>query len=215
MKVKEQLRLLDETVLFGDFEKAVQSFFSKDVKIIHKDKYLNGRKSKLQTIRHFMDMVASIDEIRLHRQYIQAPETYSLFTFRFSMHDQSSLFWHEIIRRKWDNGEVIEEEYWLNPGNQVIELLETNGSQKIEPAPKEIPVISKEAPDKDLPLTLIKGLGPKTAKALKEKGIEDIHALQKIESTKLQEKLDSLDWNSKYFDVAYLKTETEKILAGL
>jgi hypothetical protein len=215
MKLKEQLRLLDETVIFGDFEKAVQTFFSKDVKVIHKDKFLKGRKSKLETIRHFLNMVASIDEIRLHKQYIQAPESYSLFTFRFSMQDQSSLFWHEIIRRKWENGLVIEEEYWLNPGAQVIDLLETNGSQKVEPAPKEIEVISKEAPDKELPLTLIKGLGPKTAKAMKEKGIADIPALQKLDSIKLQEILESLTWNSRYFDVAYLKTEAEKILAEL
>jgi predicted flap endonuclease-1-like 5' DNA nuclease len=222
MELKEALRKLDETILFADFQTALNTFFSKKIKTVYKDHQVDGLKAKRDYLERFFKEVSAVKEITLHKQYLQKPETFSLFTFSFEMYSGNTVSWFEVIRRKWKNGKVVEEEFWIDPGQQVLDLLEKNASKEVLPKKKKAakkPAVKKEKADKKIKstatgtaITAIKGVGPKSAAVFKKEGLESVEQLAKMSIADLEALVAKLNWNSPYLEPAYLKKEAEKIL---
>ncbi|MCB0663735.1 MAG: hypothetical protein KDC24_13395 [Saprospiraceae bacterium] len=212
MELKELLRKLDQTILFADFEKALDNFFSKKVKTIYKDNLIDGLPYKMRLLQSFLLEVEEIMEITLHKQYIQDPETFSLFTFGFKLHDGEEITWHEIIRRKWKKGKVVEEEFWVDPSQQVLDLLDNNASKKVmeeETHTEENPETIEET-QSQIPITTIKGVGPKSAALFKKEGIEHISQIATIPLEELEDLVAKLNFKSPNLQAAYLKEEAVK-----
>ena len=61
----------------------------------------------------FAASIAQVNGIEHHYTIAEGNLSASEFTFDFTMKDGSSIYWHEIIRRVWnDQGRVIQEEYF-------------------------------------------------------------------------------------------------------
>lgn len=61
----------------------------------------------------FAGSIAKVNGITLHHSLVEGNVSASEFTFDFDMKDGSKIYWHEIIRRIWnDQGQVVQEEYF-------------------------------------------------------------------------------------------------------
>ena len=67
----------------------------------------------IQKMEGFVAGIAKVNTIKHHHSIVDNNVSASEFTFDFDMKDGSKIFWHEIIRRVWNNqGRVIQEEYF-------------------------------------------------------------------------------------------------------
>ena len=56
--------------------------------------------------------IAKVNGITLHHASISGNVSFAEFTFDFDMKDGSKILWHEIIRSVWENGLIVEEQYF-------------------------------------------------------------------------------------------------------
>ena len=74
---------------------------------------LKSKAEMLEKMAGFAGAIAKVNGITHHRSILDGHVSASEFTFDFDMQDGSKIYWHEIIRRVWnDEGQVIQEEYF-------------------------------------------------------------------------------------------------------
>lgn len=114
MNIKEQAVKLDSIVAKGDIVNAVKDFFAANATT--SDYGGNTTQSKDQMVAKmegFAASIAAVNGISHHHTIVDGNVSASEFTFDFSMKDGSDIYWHEIIRRVWnENGEVVQEAYF-------------------------------------------------------------------------------------------------------
>ena len=114
MEIKEQVKKMDALVAQGAIVDAVKAFFAENATT--SDYERNTTTNKLEMVKKmegFAGAIATVNSITLHHSLTDGNVSASEFTFDFTMKDGSSIYWHEIIRRVWNNkGEVIQEEYF-------------------------------------------------------------------------------------------------------
>lgn len=114
MTIRENLDQMDATVAQGAIVEAVQTHFADYATT--KD-YGGGstsdKASMIAKMEDFAGAIAAVNGITHHHSVLDGNVSASEFTFDFDMKDGSKIFWHEIIRRIWDDeGKVIQEEYF-------------------------------------------------------------------------------------------------------
>jgi len=114
MNIKEQVSKMDAIVSQGAIVDAVKEFFADNA--ITSD-YGNGKTSNkaemVAKMEGFAGSIANVNGIQHHHSIVDGNVSASEFTFDFDMKDGSKIYWHEIIRRIWNNeGQVIQEEYF-------------------------------------------------------------------------------------------------------
>ncbi len=114
MNIREQNAKMDATVAQGAIVAAVEEHFAGDATT--KD-YGNGgtanKAEMLVKMEGFAGAIAKVNDITHHHSIVDGNLSASEFTFDFDMQDGSKIFWHEVIRRVWnENGQVIQEEYF-------------------------------------------------------------------------------------------------------
>lgn len=114
MNIKELVVEMDSVVAQGAIVDAVKQFFANDattsdfggVKTSNKDQMV-------EKMEGFAGAIAQVNGISHHHTIVDGNISASEFTFDFTMKDDSHIYWHEIIRRIWnDEGKVIQEEYF-------------------------------------------------------------------------------------------------------
>ncbi len=114
MDVKKNVLQMDQLVTSGKIVEAVRQFF--DDSAVTSD--YNGVKTTtkaqmLEKMHGFVDAIGSVNGISHHHTVVEGRVSASEFTFDFVMKDGSNLYWHEVIRRIWnDEGYVVAEEYF-------------------------------------------------------------------------------------------------------
>ncbi|MFT5821949.1 MAG: hypothetical protein ACI8ZM_003205 [Crocinitomix sp.] len=114
MQIKEQVLKMDEIVKTGAIVDAVKGFFADNATTSDYGKIATTNKTQMvEKMEGFAGAIAAVNGITLHHSLVDGNVSASEFTFDFEMKDGSSIYWHEIIRRVWnDNGQVIQEEYF-------------------------------------------------------------------------------------------------------
>lgn len=114
MNIKDQAKQMDSIVAQGAIVDAVKQFFADNATT--SDYNGGGTSDKQQMIEKmegFAGSIAAVNGITHHHTIVDGNVSASEFTFDFNMKDDSKIYWHEIIRRIWnDKGEVIQEEYF-------------------------------------------------------------------------------------------------------
>ncbi|MEP0263712.1 hypothetical protein [Dokdonia sp.] len=114
MNIKDQATKMDSIVAQGAIVDAVKQFFADNATT--SDYNGGGTSDKQQMIEKmegFAGSIAAVNGITHHHTLVDGNVSASEFTFDFDMKDDSKIYWHEIIRRVWnDNGEVVQEEYF-------------------------------------------------------------------------------------------------------
>ena len=114
MNIKEQVQKMDAIVSQGAIVNAVKEFFAENADTSDYGK--GGTKGKTEMITKmegFASAIEKVNGITHHHSIVDENVSASEFTFDFDMKDGSKIYWHEIIRRIWnDEGVVIHEEYF-------------------------------------------------------------------------------------------------------
>ncbi len=114
MNSKDQVAKMDAIVSQGAIVEAVKEFFAEDANT--SDYGGGGTKGKSEMIAKmegFAAAIAKVNQITHHHSIVDGNISASEFTFDFDMKDGSKIYWHEIIRRVWnDQGMVVQEEYF-------------------------------------------------------------------------------------------------------
>ncbi len=114
MNIKEQVTKMDAIVSTGAVVDAVKTFFADSAST--SDHGQGGttadKAAMIAKMEGFTAGIANVNGITLHHTIVDGNVSASEFTFDFDMKDGSKIYWHEIIRRIWnDQGQVIQEEY--------------------------------------------------------------------------------------------------------
>ncbi len=114
MNIKEQVEKMDAVVAKGAIVDAVKEFFADNANTSdYGDGGTTGKQAMVTKMEGFAGSIAKVNGITHHHSIVDGNVSASEFTFDFDMADGSKIFWHEIIRRIWnDEGKVTHEEYF-------------------------------------------------------------------------------------------------------
>jgi len=112
--IKTQVAKMDAIVSQGAIVDAVQEFFADNASTSdYGNGRTNGKSEMASKMEGFAGAIAKVNGITHHHSIVDGNVSASEFTFDFDMKDGSKIYWHEIIRRIWnDEGKVIQEEYF-------------------------------------------------------------------------------------------------------
>ena len=114
MDLKSQVQKMDAMVSQGDIVQAVNDFFDDNASTSdYADVTTSSKSQMIDKMQGFLGGIAQVNGITHHHTLVDGNVSASEFTFDFNMNDGSKIFWHEIIRRVWnETGKVIQEEYF-------------------------------------------------------------------------------------------------------
>ncbi|MEL6538199.1 MAG: hypothetical protein AAFQ98_22460 [Bacteroidota bacterium] len=114
MNVTAQVQEMDAMVSKGDIVNAVKSFFADTAKTSDYSQVKTADKTQMvEKMEGFLAAIEKVNGITHHRTLVDGQASASEFTFNFNMKDGSKIYWHEVIRRIWnDEGQVVAEEYF-------------------------------------------------------------------------------------------------------
>lgn len=115
MNLQNQVQQMDAMVAQGAIVDAVKNYFAEEARTSdYGEVTTQGKAEMVQKMEQFLAGIAQVNGITHHHTIISDKISASEFTFDFDMKDGSKVFWHEIIRRVWnEEGLVIAEEYFL------------------------------------------------------------------------------------------------------
>ncbi len=103
----------NEMVRKGQIVEATDRFFAPHAKTIDFDgTTTNGKPEMLSKMKSFAGAIAKVNGITLHHASLHENVSFAEFTFDFDMQDGSKIHWHEILRTVWENGQIVEEQYF-------------------------------------------------------------------------------------------------------
>ena len=114
MNIKEQVLKMDAMVSQGDIVNATKVYFADQaVSSDYSEVKMSDKAAHVAKMEGFLGAIAEVNGITHHHTVVDGNISASEFTFDFNMKDGSKIYWHEIIRRVWnDEGKVIQEEYF-------------------------------------------------------------------------------------------------------
>ncbi len=114
MNIKEQVKKMDSLVSQGAIVDAVKEFFADKAKTSdYGNATTNGKAEMVAKMEGFAGAIANVNGITHHHSIVDNNVSASEFTFDFDMKDGGHIYWHEIIRRVWnDDGMVVQEAYF-------------------------------------------------------------------------------------------------------
>lgn len=114
MNIKDQVTKMDAIVSQGAIVDAVKEFFAANANTSdYGNGSTQGKAEMVAKMEGFAGAIAKVNGITHHHSLVDGNVSASEFTFDFDMKDGSKIYWHEIIRRIWnEEGKVIQEEYF-------------------------------------------------------------------------------------------------------
>lgn len=114
MEIKSLAAQMDSIVTKGAIVDAVKQFFAENATTSDYNGLATRNKQQMvEKMEGFAGAIAQVNGITHHHTIVDGNVSASEFTFDFNMKDDSKIYWHEIIRRVWnDKGKVIQEEYF-------------------------------------------------------------------------------------------------------
>jgi len=103
----------NEMVKKGQIVEATEKYFASNAKTIDFDGTITNDKSEMLTkMQGFAGAIAKVNGVTLHHRSVNGDVSFAEFTFDFDMKDGSKILWHEILRTVWQNGQIVEEQYF-------------------------------------------------------------------------------------------------------
>lgn len=103
----------NEMVTNGQIIDAAEKYFASNIKTIDFDGTVTeGKQETLKKLNEFVGSIQKVDQIELLRSASYENVSFSEYIFSFEMKDGSKIYWHEVIRSLWENGQIVEEQYF-------------------------------------------------------------------------------------------------------
>ena len=111
--ISELLDAKNAMILEGRIVDATNQYFSAEATTTDFDGTLTKGKAEMLTkMEGFAGAIAKVNGITLHHASVGDNVSFAEFTFDFDMKDGSHILWHEIIRSVWEDGEIVNEQYF-------------------------------------------------------------------------------------------------------
>lgn len=115
MEILTLVQEMDDMVQKGQIVEAVDAYFGDAAVTEDFDGTVTRNKGEmLEKMRTFLSAIEKVNGITLHHATVNDTVSMSEYTFDFDMKDGSKVLWHEIIRRVWEDGKVVNEQYFKN-----------------------------------------------------------------------------------------------------
>lgn len=182
MELKQLLEAVDTQVLSGDIIGAFDQFAADHcVTLSNAQDKTHSKAQKTEALRWFFNNVASINRIERPATLIHQNTTESEFLFDFTARSGNPMVYSEVIRRTWENGQIVEEQYLIGQSLDQSEPTPAAASE-VQPAANETPAKAKKTTKKSKEnttdnLVIIEGIGPKIAELLNKAGINSFAEL--------------------------------------
>ena len=103
----------NKMITSGQIIDAAEKYFSSNIKTIDFDGTVSeGKQATRKKLNDFVGAIQKVNVIALHQSASYDNASFSEYTFSFEMKDGSKIYWHEIIRSLWENGQIVEEQYF-------------------------------------------------------------------------------------------------------
>ena len=103
----------NEMVTNGQIIDAAEKYFASNIKTIDFDGTVSeGKQATMKNLNDFVGSIQKVNQIALLRSASYENVSFSEYIFSFEMKDGSKIYWHEIIRSLWENGQIVEEQYF-------------------------------------------------------------------------------------------------------
>ena len=113
MSILSQVNQMDSLISQGEIIAAAEQFFADNlVTSDYGDVQTTSKSQTIEKLQGFLGAIAKVNGITHHHTLTNDNVSASEFTFDFDMKDGSKILWHEIIRRIWQEGQVVREEYF-------------------------------------------------------------------------------------------------------
>ena len=104
---------LDQMVLAGNILEAADRYFADDVATQQDNaEPVVGKATNRANLEAFLSSLKAFNGATLHSYAVGDDVTLSEYTFDLVAEDGSPLIWNEVIRRQWENAQVINERYY-------------------------------------------------------------------------------------------------------
>jgi hypothetical protein len=111
--LKEIVASKNAMVKLGQVVEATDKFFADNAKTSdHTGTKTNNKAEMMDKMRGFVAGIKAVNGITLHHEALNGNVSFAEFTFDFDMKDGSKIYWHEILRTVWQDGLIIEEQYF-------------------------------------------------------------------------------------------------------
>lgn len=115
MQVADLVSEMDAMVLQGQIVDAVDRFFADDARTVDFDGTVTKNKAEMiEKMTGFVGAIQQVNGITLHHSATGPNVSLSEYTFDFDMQEGGKVLWHEVIRREWRDGKVVDEQYFKN-----------------------------------------------------------------------------------------------------
>ena len=100
-------------VVQGKIVEATEKFFAQEAQTQDFDGTItSGKAQMVEKMTGFAGAIAQVKAIELKQVAIHDDVSFVEFIFNFIMKDDSEIYWHEIIKSVWKNGQVVHEQYF-------------------------------------------------------------------------------------------------------
>lgn len=111
--LNEILSAKNEMVKQGQIVEATERYFAPNAQTLDFDGTATKNKAEMVAkMQAFAGAIQAVNGITLHHTATSGNVSFAEFTFDFDMKDGSKILWHEIIRSVWEDGKVVEEQYF-------------------------------------------------------------------------------------------------------
>jgi hypothetical protein len=111
--LQQLMKAKNDLVTKGQILDAADAYFAPTVRTIDFDGTVTeGKQTTTEKLQSFVGSIQRVNEITLHHAAAGNGVTFAEFTFSFQMKDGSKIYWHEIIRSIWKDGNITEEQYF-------------------------------------------------------------------------------------------------------
>ncbi len=109
MELSSLVAEIDSMISKGQIAEAVERYFGDGAATKDFDGTItNGKPAMLEKMNSFLGGIETVNGITLHHSAANGNVSMSEYTFDFDMKDGSHILWHEIIRRVWEDGKVVD-----------------------------------------------------------------------------------------------------------
>lgn len=103
----------NEMIKKGQIVAATDRYFAPTARTIDFDGTVTQNKTEmLAKMEGFAGAIEKVNGITLHHSSVNGDVSFAEYTFDFDMKDGSKILWHEIMRTVWENGLIVEEQYF-------------------------------------------------------------------------------------------------------
>ncbi len=103
----------NEMIVNGQIIDAAEKHFASNIKVLDFDgSAIEGKQANIKRLNEFVGAIQKVNEIVLRHSASCDNTSFAEYVFSFEMKDGSTIYWHEIIRSIWENGQIVEEQYF-------------------------------------------------------------------------------------------------------